>query len=100
MRNSILASLAAVGLGLALAPPARAQWAYPPGYPGYPLDIYGNPLGTSRGTRVYGPGGSYSYPYMYQSNNPAYSPGYYSPQYDQGYYGPAYFTRYWRYRRF
>jgi hypothetical protein len=102
VRNTILAGLTAVGLGLALAAPARAQWIYGPGYPAYPypVDIYGNPVGAPYGTRVYGPGGSYSHPYMYQSNNPSYGRGYYSPGYYQGYYGPGYVTRYWSYRQF
>lgn len=98
MRNSILATLTAVGLGLALAGPAPAQWIYPPGNPVYGSDIYGNPYGTSYGTRVYGPGYTFSYPYMYQSNNQVYT-----QRYDYTYYGPwspspyGYYGRsYWR----
>jgi hypothetical protein len=100
MRSTILAGLAAVGLGLALAAPARAQWQYQPGYAEYPLDVYGNPMFTSYGTRVYGPGGTVNYPYMYRSNNPSFAPGNYGPRYYPDYYAPWSDTRYWRFRRY
>jgi hypothetical protein len=96
MRSTILAGLATVGLGVALAAPARAQWPYQQGYANYPLDVNGSPFLTPYGTRVYGPGGTVNYPYVYRSNNPSFAPGYNGPGYYQGYYGPGYTTTYWR----
>jgi len=95
MRKSILAAFAAIGLALAVSPPATAQWIYPPRYADYPLDAYGYPIRGPLGVRVYGPGSTYTYPYMYQSNNPSAVPWYY-----HNYYGPGISTRYWYDRRF
>ena len=89
MRNTLFAALAAVGLLSALPATARAQY-YVPG-PGTTWDIPG-PLFAryNYGTRVWGPGFTYSYPYMYQSNNP-----YYVQRYTYfNYYTPDYMSRY------
>ena len=97
MRNTLFAALAAVGLLSALPATARAQY-YVPG-PGTTWDIPG-PLFAryNYGTRVWGPGFTYSYPYMYQSNNPSsFAPGYYNygPGYFNYYYPPPYTTTYY-----
>jgi hypothetical protein len=89
----VLAALTATGLGLAWAPAARAQYDFYYNNPpvGAIQWVYLNPGATyapssysfsytrfTRGTPVFGPAYTATYPYMYRNNNPSFSPGYHS----------------------
>jgi hypothetical protein len=93
MRNLIFTTLAAVGLSLAAVPSAHGQWAYSNPYTYSPnaTSLYAIPPG-GYGMRVYGPGTTFTYPYMYQSNNPYYVRHYTTTFYYPSPYGfyPAY----------
>jgi hypothetical protein len=93
MRTSLLAPLAALGLALAPAQPAAAQYAYydanaPFGPTVAPPPAAGAGAAPAvlvyvrvvAGTRVYGPGGYYAYPAMYRGNNPTGFPAYVMPR--------------------
>jgi hypothetical protein len=89
----LLSACAAIGLGLALAPQASAQWPSMNG--AYPAYTFTNPYVMSpRPVRVYGPGYTFSYPHMYLSNNPSFSPAYSYPSYYNYYVTPSYTTTY------
>jgi hypothetical protein len=74
MRQLTFAVLAVAGLCLTTAPSALAQGvsSSPYGYSLSASDLYAIPPG-GHATRVYGPGTTFSYPLMYQSNNPYYA---------------------------
>ena|SRR5437764_7505251 len=108
MSKPLFAGLAALGLTLALAGSAPAQY-YPVGpantyyYPNtaymysYPPATYVDPGVSAYGPRVYGPGSYYTYqPGIYY--NPGYST-YYYPGYTSSYYYPGTVTTYRRYWR-
>jgi hypothetical protein len=77
MRDYAFAVFTLIGLGLTMTPsaPAQAIYANPYGYPLSTTDLYAVPPG-GYGMRVYGPGTTFSYPYMYQSNNPYFAQRY------------------------
>jgi hypothetical protein len=85
-----LTALAVGGFCLAVASSADAQ-APITNLNGYPLtaaDLYAIPPG-GRAMRVYGPGTTATYPFMYQSNrNPSYAQRYTYTYYQTTPYGP------------